>query len=538
MCEYCIRWLRINIRKNSIVSQINACYKAVIKIANNIFRIAKIKSLKYNISSGKRYYNNQLLETNAQSIKLSNKMLENRLFNAFLLFSSLLFYFILNSSFFPILISVVSWDFLLALLISRYPSKKKIFLFFSISLNLGTLFFFKYAQFIALNVIEIINKMTNNGHLFNLQEEISGMDWILPLGISFFIFQSMSYTIDVYRGTIRPCSSWFDYCLYVSFFPQLVAGPIVKAKEFLPQVYERLSWTQVPLISAFSWIALGFFKKAVLADRLAEIVDFAYLNPNALDWSFGFISVLAYSFQIFLDFSGYSDIAIGIALLFGFRLPKNFNLPYLSSSFSEFWNRWHISLSSWLKDYLYISLGGNRVSALLTYRNLLLVMLLGGLWHGANWNFVIWGGSHGFFLAIERFFFDRIKLRPFQAKNDLWNQVLQLVIYKLFPTLIVFSVTSILWVFFRSPNLNIALDMINRILTLQSGINLPYAMLSSFFFVFLCLSVGHIAGKCKIHPEFWENTPFQFRHALVFSTIAILITLLSKPGKPFIYFVF
>lgn len=500
--------------------------------------IAKIKSI-YKIMPSNKYINNkQLQEKKNYNVGISNNMPKNKLLNAFLLLTSLLFYFILNSFFFPILISVVTWDFLLGLLIFKYPNSRRTILFISICLNLSTLFFFKYAQFIALNILKILNKMINIDLFIEFQEEITAVDWMLPLGISFFIFQSMSYTIDVYRGTIQPSRSWFDYCLYVSFFPQLVAGPIVKAKDFLPQIYERLSWVQVPLFSAFSWIALGFFKKAVLADRLAEIVDFAYSNPNALDWSFGFISVLAYSFQIFLDFSGYSDIAIGIALLFGFRLPKNFNLPYLSSSFSEFWNRWHISLSSWLKDYLYISLGGNRVGALLTYRNLLLVMLLGGLWHGANWNFVIWGGSHGFLLALERFFFDRVKLRPFQAMNDFWNQVLQLVIYKLFPTLIVFSVTSILWVFFRSPNLNIALDMINRILTLQSGINLPYAMLSSFFFVFLCLSVGHIAGKCKIHPEFWENTPFQFRHALVFSTIAILITLLSKPGKPFIYFVF
>jgi alginate O-acetyltransferase complex protein AlgI len=506
-----------------------AYYKLLIRLKIGIGR-EKDKSTESSLAGNASTYN--------KGLKLGNKKYKNNLNNALLLFSSLLFYITLNKIFILILLSVVTWDYYLGKLIETSSHRKKLFLLTSICLNIGTLLLFKYAHFMSINILNIIIKVTEINQLNDYNNSIESIEWVLPLGISFFIFQSMSYTIDLYRGIIKPSKSWMDYCLYVSFFPQLVAGPIVKAKEFLPQLYDRITWSQVPLFSAFSWIALGFFKKAVLADRLAEIVDFAYGNVSALDWSFALISILSYSFQIFLDFSGYSDIAIGIAFLFGFRLSKNFNLPYLSKSFSEFWNRWHISLSSWLKDYLYIPLGGNRIGSLLTYRNLFLVMLLGGLWHGASWNFVIWGGLHGCLLALERLFFDKKITITENLKESSFGKFKSIFIYKLFPTLLVFSLTTLLWVLFRAPDFSTAIEMFLKVFTLDSGLKLPYTFLTSFSLVFLFLSVGHIAGKCKIHPEYWDNSPFKIKHGLAFAIIAIAITLLARPGKPFIYFVF
>lgn len=520
-------------------------FKAIVRSFVKLIKTAYYKlliRLKIDIGGKKDKNTSPLLTENLSSedkrIYLGNKVVKSNLNNALLLFFSLIFYFILNKIFILILLSVVTWDYYLGKSMEASSDRKKVFLSASICLNMGTLLLFKYAYFISNNILKLIFNVTEIKFLNDCNNSLESIEWVLPLGISFFIFQSMSYTIDLYRGIIKPSKSWMDYCLYVSFFPQLVAGPIVKAKEFLPQLYERIAWNQVPLFSAFSWIALGFFKKAVLADRLAEIVDFAYGNVSALDWSFALISILSYSFQIFLDFSGYSDIAIGIALLFGFRLSKNFNLPYLSNSFSEFWNRWHISLSSWLKDYLYIPLGGNRIGSLLTYRNLFLVMLLGGLWHGASWNFVMWGGLHGCLLALERFFFDKkIKITE-NLKESSFAKFKSIIIYKLFPTLLVFSLTTLLWVLFRAPDFSTAMEMFSKVFNLDSGLKLPYTFLTSFSLVFLFLSVGHIAGKCKIHPEYWENAPFKIKHGLAFAIIAIAITLLARPGKPFIYFVF
>ncbi|MCC5815570.1 MAG: MBOAT family protein [Leptospira sp.] len=350
---------------------------------------------------------------------------------------------------------------------------------------------------------------------------------MLPIGISFFTFQSMSYTIDVYRRVIPSEKSWIHYAFYISFFPQLVAGPIVKAREFLPQIRNFWDFSKIPLFAGMSWIALGAFKKVVLADRLAVLSDNFYAYPDAYSSAVAWVSVLSYSFQIFLDFSGYSDIAIGIALLLGFKLPLNFNLPYLAYSFSEFWRRWHISLSSWLRDYLYVSLGGNRVGRFLTYRNLFLVMLLGGLWHGASWNFLIWGGMHGIFLALERF----IGLSKFLEKS---GQVLRFP----FRIFVFFSVT-ILWVFFRSPDFQISIDILEKIFSMSPGLNLGYSLKKEFFLVCSTLAIGHFLGKKGIHPLHWEDKNYRpVLHSLAFAIVFIIITLLAVPGKPFIYFVF
>lgn len=451
----------------------------------------------------------------------------------YLFLSSLLFYATIHPPYLILLLSTITVDWLLARAISvaNRPRKRKIFLGLSLVYNLGILSFFKYANFIAENVLKIINNMIEINILHHsLLSNFLGTGFpkiLLPLGISFFTFQSMSYTIDVYRRVIEPERSWLHYGFYISFFPQLVAGPIVKAKEFLPQISRYFSWENVPLFSGLSWIVLGAFKKAVLADRLAIPVDHFFQNPTAYSSAFAWKSVFAYSFQIFLDFSGYSDIAIGLALILGFRLPVNFRLPYFAFSFSDFWRRWHISLSSWLRDYLYLSLGGNRVGEWLTYRNLFLVMLLGGLWHGANWNFMIWGGLHGFLLAWERFSRLGEKIPNFHFLAQIPFRIS------------VFIIVTLLWIFFRTGDLDSSLIVFTKLFSGMPGVEMGHTSERDLFLVLSTLAIGHFLGKIGFHPSHWESISYRpVIHSLSFAIAFIIITLLAVPGKPFIYFVF
>lgn len=279
---------------------------------------------------------------------------------------------------------------------ANYKSRKKLLLIVSLSFNLGLLFLFKYFNFFKDNFNEAVSNL-------GLEASFSDLELLLPVGISFYTFQTMSYTIDVYRGNINPEKSFVRFATYVSFFPQLVAGPIVRAKQFLPQLEILKRATPAQVNTGMMLIFVGLFKKIVIADLLAYyIVDSVFSNPSMYSSVDLMVSLYAYTFQIYCDFSGYSDIAIGVALLLGFELPRNFNKPYLSQNPSEFWRRWHITLSEWLRDYLYIPLGGGRGSKLRVARNLAITMLLGGLWHGAAWNFVLWGAYHGLLLVIFR----------------------------------------------------------------------------------------------------------------------------------------
>ena len=298
--------------------------------------------------------------------------------------------------------------------------RKKTLLIISLAGNLGLLGFFKYADFAILQFNFL-------GEQLNLASEIPFLNLALPIGISFYTFQTISYTVDVYRGKLTPCKSLREFVLFVSFFPQLVAGPIVRASEFLPQLREKISKSagnRLRLITienanlklGVTLMAFGFLKKMFFADNIAPFVDEIFNNPIGLESFAIFLGTIAFGIQIYGDFSGYSDIAIGAALILGFKLPLNFNKPYFAMSPSDFWKRWHISLSSWLRDYLYIPLGGNRKSNGHTYFNLMTVMFLGGLWHGASWNFVIWGVLHGAYLAVHKLISDRFP----SLKNNLF----------------------------------------------------------------------------------------------------------------------
>ena len=302
---------------------------------------------------------------------------------------------------------------------SQNIDRKKILLIISLVGNLSILGFFKYADFAIL-------QLNFFGETFNLSNEIPLLDLALPVGISFYTFQTMSYTIDIYRGKLKPSESLKEFSIFVGFFPQLVAGPIIRARLFLPQLREKLK-NNTFLINprqilihdsnlkiGITLMAIGFFKKMFFADNIAGMVNDVFSSPVGMESFTIIIATIGYGVQIYADFSGYSDIAIGALIILGFKIPMNFNKPYFAVSPVDFWRRWHISLSTWLKDYLYIPLGGNKKGNRILYQNLLVVMILGGLWHGASWNFVIWGLLHGTYLVIYRIISSKI---PIKNKN-------------------------------------------------------------------------------------------------------------------------
>lgn len=351
-----------------------------------------------------------------------------------LLLASYIFYAAWNPLFLPLLVGTTTLDWWMAQRMdaSRTLRGRRYWLWAILLINLGFLGYFKYSHFVLRNTNTVLAMM-------GFEPTSASLDLILPIGISFYTFHSLSYCIDIYRRRFAVVRNWRDYALYVSFFPQLVAGPIVRWSEMQSQI-ER------PRKMSMAWIGLGcclmvvgLFEKIVLADNLfAPVADSFYNNPGHGDGLQAWVATLAFSGQIFSDFAGYTTCALGAALVLGFRLPVNFRAPYAAEGFSDFWRRWHISLSTWLRDYLYVSLGGNRVGRWLTYRNLMLTMLLGGLWHGAAWTFVIWGGLHGLYLVIERW----LRGPNAQPLSGLWPRVG----YRL----LTFALVVLAWVWFRS----------------------------------------------------------------------------------------
>ena len=357
----------------------------------------------------------------------------------FLLIASYLFFYFSSNYLLSLLIISTVLDYYVGKEIynSKTKARKKLLLVISLAGNLGLLGFFKYADF-------AITQFNVFGNYINLSDGIPFLNLALPIGISFYTFQTISYTVDIYRGQLKPSNSLREFALFVSFFSQLVAGPIVRAKEFLPQLREKFSnndsvYSRLIQIKSsnlklgITIIAFGFFKKMFFADNIAPLVNQIFTNPIGASSFEIWIATIAFGIQIYGDFSGYSDIAIGTALILGFKIPMNFNKPYFALSPSDFWRKWHISLSSWLRDYLYIPLGGNRKSPSRTYINLFIVMFFGGLWHGASWNFVIWGVLHGLYLGIHDLLKNRFpfltKIKFFQTKS---GKILSILITQYF----------------------------------------------------------------------------------------------------------
>ena len=376
--------------------------------------------------------------------------------NAWLLLASYVFYGSWDWRFLGLILISTGVDYVVGLKLrdSTSPIGRKPLLAISVITNLGILGLFKYYGFFVGSCAALLEQL-------GLQANITVLQLVLPVGISFYTFQTMSYTIDVYRRRIEPTGDLLTFALYVAYFPQLVAGPIERAHHLLPmlQAKRRLRW--LDLAVGFELILIGFFKKVAVADTLGPFVDARFVDPTLSSGLDLLITIYLFAFQIYGDFSGYSDIARGTSRLFGIDLMRNFNQPYLSQSITEFWRRWHISLSTWLRDYLYVSLGGNRRGIRRTYANLMITMLLGGLWHGASWTFVVWGGLHGLYLSVHK------ALLHFKGESAPVRD--QRPLASLLKILVTFHLVCLTWVFFRAPDFTIAAEMLTRILTWQAA---------------------------------------------------------------------
>lgn len=414
-----------------------------------------------------------------------------------------------------------------AIHLTQGSSRKKI-LFLSLFTNLSILGIFKYFDFFVGSFRDLVATFGGNW------SDSPTLDVILPVGISFYTFQTLSYTIDVYRGRMRPCENPVNFALFVGYFPQLVAGPIERAKRLLPQIEQKRDFYWNTFRMGLSLALFGMFKKVVIGDCIAApYADQAFNSPIAHDGGFLFFGLCMFALQIYADFSGYSDIARGVSRMFGIELMVNFRQPYLSRNITEFWRRWHISLSSWLKDYLYVPLGGNRQSVLKTYRNLMITMLIGGLWHGASWTFVIWGGLHGLYLAIHKKILGKRKLDWEKKPSRLSGWMVAI------PGIIATNLIVLLaWLFFRADSFA---DAVTYLFAMCSAFNSPSGLLAiglSFIFFHLLIAIVDLSAYLSDGEDHWEHRSLPVR-AIAYSCFATLVWVAWPTDyAPFIYFQF
>lgn len=388
----------------------------------------------------------------------------------------------------------------------------------SLTLSLGILAYFKYANFFLWNFHALVGS------------NFSPLDLVLPVGISFYTFQSVSYIIDVYKGRVAPTQTWLEYAFFLSFFPALVAGPIVRADYFIPQIRENRHATRAELYTGLWLIITGVVKKAIIADYIAQFNDLVFDAPGAYHGFEALMGILGYTMQIYCDFSGYSDMAIGIAMILGFRLAPNFNFPYKSRNLTDFWRRWHISLSTWLRDYIYIPLGGNRKGTARTYINNFATMLIGGLWHGAAWRFVLWGALHGAGLAVHK------ASKPWLAKipDTLPVKVASWLLTMLF--------VASLWVFFRADSLQSAFTILR---SAASGYSLAaikaFASARAIWLILILFIILTHALPTDTHTRLtnlFVGSPWWVKLLIFIVVVQLVLELKSADVAPFIYFQF
>lgn len=436
-----------------------------------------------------------------------------------LLIASCYFYMVFKPVYILILFITIIVDYYAGILIAQADGKKRRnLLIISLITNIGFLAYFKYFNFFHDNLTSFL-------HLFQLANPVPRFEAELPIGLSFHTFQAMSYTIEVYRRNEKPERNFSIYALYVMFYPQLVAGPIERPQNLLWQFRTQFAYDFENIKQGLIRIAWGLFKKVVIADRLALLVDQAYANPAEQNGTTLFVATLFYTFQIYCDFSGYSDIAIGTARVMGFKLMENFDVPYISKSIAEFWRRWHISLSGWFRDYLYIPLGGNRVGEIRLYLNYFLVFMISGLWHGAAWTFVIWGSLHGIYQIVA-------KIRDKYVGIRLPNHPISSFIH----WLTTFLLVMLTWVFFRAKGLSEAKTVLAKIGSMQlfEPISMPFSIQE---FIFCFVLIAFLMWKDVFVKEIKTRVTWQFS--------VILIALLSSSyffgvfsSNQFIYFQF
>lgn len=416
--------------------------------------------------------------------------------------------------------TIVDWTAGKKLAIEENQRKRKLWLLLSMIVNLGFLAFFKYGDFLLENFTALANSI-------GIEYQAQPMDIILPMGISFYTFQTMSYTIDMYYRKIERARTFLDFALYVTFFPQLVAGPIVRAKNLVTQFYKPKKATVNQFIWGLFLLTLGLFQKVVLADTLlAGTSDTVFDAGKVLNFWDAWSGTLAFSGQIFFDFAGYSTCAIGIALMLGIILPDNFKYPYASIGFSDLWTRWHISLSSWLRDYLYFPLGGNRHGIIRMYVALMLTMLLGGLWHGAAWTFIVWGGLHGIYLVFEK-----LQKRYIPFKISSWNGI--------FLAFITFTCVNITWVFFRATEFSTAWDMIKSMLYLNvdgEKILQQFDIIKVMIIICVLFLCHWVMRNTSVKEVSLKTSPWIL--GVVWAVMFLLIVIAQGSGEQFIYFQF
>jgi D-alanyl-lipoteichoic acid acyltransferase DltB (MBOAT superfamily) len=457
---------------------------------------------------------------------------------ALLLAASYYFYAAWKLEYIFLLIASTLISYFTAILIVKpeYQAKRTHLLVIGLSLNLGILFAFKYFNFVNDSLRVAFNQ-------FNLFYNVPMFQVLLPVGISFYTFQALGYNIDVYRGVLEPERHLGRFALFVGFFPQLLAGPIERARHMLPQFYDKFDFDEARVSSGLRLMLWGMFQKVVIADRLGLYVNAVYNNPSEWEGWPVFLATYFFAFQIYCDFSGYSNMAIGVARVMGFDLMENFRRPYFARSPSEFWRRWHISLSSWFRDYLYIPLGGSRVPVPRWYLNLMIVFLVSGLWHGAAWTFVIWGGLHGFYVVGD------VATKDFRSKlaHRLGldrRPILQAVL----SGFITFNLVCLAWIFFKANSVADAFLLLNNLLPLTNfaDLNAPWATVVDNHAQEMALSIGLILLLEIVHlvqeqewgiPILWQR-PFWFRWAAYLGLALAIMNLGITEEVPFIYFQF
>jgi len=449
-------------------------------------------------------------------------LLPNFLKNYFIVFSSLVFYIWGAPQFVFVLLATIIFNFGFAHLIFREHKKrnKLIFLVFSVIINLSLLLYFKYANFFIENINVMLSSLgMNTFHVLKIA---------LPIGISFFTFHQLSFIIDVYRGVKPPMNKISDYALYILLFPQLIAGPIIRYNEISDQIEGRDKKFKVDeVLFGFLRFSIGLAKKVLIANVLGKEADRIFsLQASELDFILSWMGAITYTFQIYFDFSGYSDMAIGLARMMGFVFPENFNHPYIAQSVTDFWRRWHISLSRWMRDYLYIPLGGNKVPNGRLYFNLWIVFIISGFWHGAEWTFILWGAYHGFFLAIERLFLLKIT-----SKIGVFTRVL-----------FTFFTIVIGWVIFRSQDISQAFSFLNNMFSLTIKDSFFSNHLLIVLLIAIVLSIMPLFSKIRIFETSTLN--YSILKTLFISSVIITCLMLSigeltaSDFNPFIYFKF
>ncbi len=458
-----------------------------------------------------------------------------------LLISSYVFYMVWKASYIILILLCTVVNYIAAIRIKRDKNAfvRRAWLIFSLSISLGVLFIYKYLGFINESLMNVFTYL-------NFNYPLGSFDIFLPMGISFYTFQTLSYTIDVYRGDTEPEKNFFYLSLYVTFFPQLVAGPIERSDSLLPQFKGRVNFDIYGILDGIKIMIFGFFKKIVIADRLAIAVNAVYNTPKDFTGIYFVIATVLFAFQIYCDFSGYSQIAIGAAKVLGIDLMQNFDRPYLSKSIQEFWRRWHISLSTWFRDYVYIPLGGSRVTKTRYYGNLITTFLLSGLWHGASWNFVIWGGLHGLYQVIGHMTFkwrDRIKSR-LSIENTF--------ILKVFQVAFIFTLTSFAWIFFRANTFTDSIYIIRNLfsdISMWRDIDYLYIVVNNMGLSFLqfglaiisiiLLVIGELLARKRPLYESLKRSNFVVEGSFYMLLLIIIMTMgVYFDGNQFIYFQF